>query len=96
MAALQTIRSKGALLVGVLGLALFAFIAEEFVRAFGILDGMDFEIMGYIRRMWQQHPKARIFVTGGNGYRFAQEAEVDRNDALVEIGLNCILQYQNR
>ena len=57
---------------------------------------MDFEIMGYIRRMWQQHPKARIFVTGGNGYRFAQEAEVDRNDALVEIGLNCILQYQNR
>lgn len=33
MAALQTIRSKGALLVGVLGLALFAFIAEEFFRS---------------------------------------------------------------
>ena len=33
MAALQTIRSKGALLVGALGLALFAFIAEEFFRS---------------------------------------------------------------
>ena len=68
---------------------------HEAIRS-GVIQGMDFEIMGYIRRMWQQHPKARIFVTGGNGYRFAQEAEVDRNDALVEIGLNCILQYQNR
>ena len=36
MAALQTIRSKGALLVGVLGLALFAFIAEEFFRSLGL------------------------------------------------------------
>lgn len=33
MAALQSIRKKGALLVGVLGLALFAFIAEEFFRS---------------------------------------------------------------
>lgn len=33
MAALQTIRSKGALLVGVLGLALFAFIAGEFFQS---------------------------------------------------------------
>lgn len=48
MAALQTIRSKGALLVGVLGLALFAFIAEEFVRAFGILDGMDKNNVGIV------------------------------------------------
>ena len=33
MAALQKIRSKGALLIGAIGLALFAFIAEEFFRA---------------------------------------------------------------
>ena len=33
MAALQKIRSKGPLLVTVIGLALFAFIAEEFVRS---------------------------------------------------------------
>lgn len=34
MAALQKIRSWGPALVGVIGLALFAFIAEEFVRSF--------------------------------------------------------------
>ena len=33
MAALQKIRSKGAILLLVVGLALFAFIAEEVVRA---------------------------------------------------------------
>lgn len=33
MAALQTIRSKGKVLIVVVGLALFAFIAEEFVRS---------------------------------------------------------------
>lgn len=33
MAALQKIRSKGGLLIGAIGLALFAFIAEEFFRA---------------------------------------------------------------
>lgn len=57
----------------------------------GVIQGMDYEIRGYIRHTMQQHPDARIFLTGGNGYRFAQEAEVERNDALVEIGLNCIL-----
>ena len=33
MAALQKIRSKGTLLIVVIGLALFAFIAEEFFRS---------------------------------------------------------------
>ena len=46
--------------------------------------------------MRQQYADARVFLTGGNGYRFAQEYEVERNDALVEIGLNCILEYQRR
>ena len=41
MAALQKIRSKGALLVGVLGLALFAFIAEEFFRSIETTSAMD-------------------------------------------------------
>ena len=46
MAALQTIRSKGALLVGVLGLALFAFIAEEFFRSLETTSNMDKSIVG--------------------------------------------------
>ena len=65
------------------------------IRA-GVLQGVDYEITGYIRTMMRRKPDARIFLTGGNGYRFAQETEVERNDALVEIGLNCILQYQQR
>ena len=33
MATLQKIRNKGKILIGIVGLALFAFIAEEFVRS---------------------------------------------------------------
>lgn len=48
MAALQTIRSKGALLVGVLGLALFAFIAEEFFRSIETTSAMDRNQVGKV------------------------------------------------
>lgn len=48
MAALQTIRSKGALLVGVLGLALFAFIAEEFFRSLETTSNMDKNVVGEV------------------------------------------------
>lgn len=48
MAALQTIRSKGALLVGVLGLALFAFIAEEFFRSIETTSMMDRSQVGKV------------------------------------------------
>ncbi|MGM9687770.1 MAG: peptidylprolyl isomerase, partial [Alloprevotella sp.] len=48
MAALQTIRSKGALLVGVLGLALFAFIAEEFFRSIETTSNMDRSQVGEV------------------------------------------------
>lgn len=48
MAALQTIRSKGALLVGVLGLALFAFIAEEFFRSIETTSMMDRNQVGEV------------------------------------------------
>ena len=39
MAVLGKIRSKGALLVGIIGLGLFAFIAEEAVRSVGTVEG---------------------------------------------------------
>lgn len=48
MAALQTIRSKGALLVGVLGLALFAFIAEEFFRSIETTSAMNRNQVGEV------------------------------------------------
>lgn len=52
MAALQKIRSKGVLLVIVIGLALFAFIAEEFVRS--------------IQTTWTQHRQQVGSVYGEN------------------------------
>lgn len=69
---------------------------ETAVRA-GVIRGMEFEIKGYIRSFRQHHPDGSVFVTGGNGHRFAQGIDgVERNDALVEIGLNRILDHQTR
>lgn len=48
MAALQTIRSKGVLLIAVLGLALFAFIAEEFFRSLETTSAMDRNQVGEV------------------------------------------------
>lgn len=59
----------------------------------GVLMGLEYEIEGYIRSFHHAHPEGRVFVTGGNGFRFAGELEVERNDALVEIGLNRILLH---
>ncbi len=62
----------------------------------GVIQGIDFEICGYIQAMKNAHRNTNIFLTGGNSYRFAKGFDVERSDALVETGLNCILQYHNR
>ncbi len=62
----------------------------------GVIQGIDYEICGYIQAMKSTHKNTHIFLTGGNSYRFAKGFEVERSDALVETGLNCILQYHNR
>ena len=48
MAVLQKIRSYGKVLIGVVGLALFAFIAEEFVRAISYREGESRQRIGKI------------------------------------------------
>ncbi len=48
MAVLQKIRSYGKVLIGVVGLALFAFIAEEFVRAISFREGESRQRIGKI------------------------------------------------
>lgn len=65
---------------------------ETAIRA-GVLEGIDHEIKGYIRQFSLDSPQGCVFVTGGNGPRFARELPVVRHDALVELGLNCILEY---
>lgn len=59
----------------------------------GIITGLEFEISGYIRHFIGTHPDGRVFLTGGNGHRFAQKLPSERNDALVETGLNAILLH---
>ena len=65
---------------------------ETAIRA-GVLNGIEHEIEGYIRSFCSAHPDPKIFITGGNSFRFLQDFEIIRNDALVEIGLNKILNY---
>lgn len=62
------------------------------IRA-GVIRGMNYEIEGCIRDFKRHEPDGVVFITGGNGFRFANEMEVERNESLVEIGLNAILNY---
>ena len=48
MATLQTIRSKGTILIIILGLALFAFIAEELVRALSSSRNANHQVIGEV------------------------------------------------
>lgn len=48
MATLQTIRSKGTILILILGLALFAFIAEELVRALSSSRNASRQVIGQV------------------------------------------------
>lgn len=62
------------------------------IRA-GVINGIESEIKGYIRSFLYNHPDGHIFMTGGNGFRFVKELEIERNNTLVEIGLNRILTH---
>jgi peptidyl-prolyl cis-trans isomerase D len=66
MAALGKIRSKGALLIGIIGLGLFAFIAEEAVRScessrnnqrqqIGEVLGEKMDVQNYQKLIIQHH-----------------------------------------
>lgn len=59
----------------------------------GVMLGLEHEVRGFIRSFKNHHADGCVFITGGNGYRFAREVEAERSDALVEIGLNAILLY---
>lgn len=62
----------------------------------GVMQGIEHEIDGYISQFERACRQTAVFVTGGNGVRFAQHREVLRNDALVETGLNRILLHHLR
>lgn len=65
---------------------------ETAIRA-GVINGIENEIEGYIRNFCREQKNPKIFITGGNSFRFLQNFEIIRNEALVETGLNTILNY---
>ena len=76
MAALQTIRSKGALLLIIIGVALFAFIAEEFVRSIQTTTNERRQVAGEVcgkkltsldfQHMVEDYKDALKFMRGSN------------------------------
>lgn len=61
------------------------------IRA-GVVGGIELEIAGYARRLAEEHADLQVFLTGGNGPRFASVLpDALLHPYLVETGLNRIL-----
>lgn len=65
---------------------------ETAIRS-GVINGMTFEIDGYINQLKEEHPNLLIFLTGGNCFFFESKLKntIFANQNLVLIGLNSIL-----
>lgn len=61
----------------------------------GVMNGIVFEIEGYIRELEQQYDGLRIIFTGGDGNLFAKRVKnpIFATYDLVAYGLNRILEY---
>ena len=70
---------------------------EEAIRN-GVMDGMLFEVDGYIRRFMENNRNAKVIITGGNSHFFEGHllAEVQFCKILGFIGLNEVLQYTKK
>ena len=63
----------------------------------GVLNGIFFEINGYIDELKQQYPSLSTFLTGGSTFFFANSVKsaIFANLNLVLIGLNRILRHND-
>ena len=61
----------------------------------GVIDGIVYEIEGYIGRLSARYPDLRIIFTGGDGNFFAKRVKnpIFATYDLVVYGLNRILEY---
>lgn len=61
----------------------------------GIINGIVFEINGYISRYKKQYSDLKILITGGDAYLFDRKINypIFAESFLVPIGLNTILNY---
>lgn len=64
----------------------------------GVLQGIRYEIEGYIQSLRAAHPTAQVYLTGGDAALIKQtlELEVTLDPDLVLYGLNEILEYNKQ
>ena len=62
----------------------------------GVMNGMLFEVRGYIDELHRNNPHAAVIITGGGSeyLRKTLKRTVFFEDKLVITGLNRILEYQ--
>ncbi|MBR6375561.1 MAG: SurA N-terminal domain-containing protein [Alloprevotella sp.] len=107
MAALQSIRSKGVWLIGIIGLALFAFIAEELFRSFettsnvnrmniGEIYGETLSYQDFQNEVDERSEMAKIqkALAGQNDALTDQEQDQIREEAWQEFVTNSIVAHE--
>ena len=69
---------------------------ETAIRS-GVLKGLEYEILGYIKAMQEKYPDLLVFLTGGDEFSFDTNVKniIFADRFLVLKGLNRILNYNN-
>lgn len=69
---------------------------ETAIRS-GVVQGIRYEIEGYIRSFTEKYPQLLVYLTGGvhMDLHFSEKMPIFANDYIVPIGLNRILEYNN-
>ncbi|MCM1107716.1 MAG: type III pantothenate kinase [Clostridium sp.] len=69
---------------------------ETAIRS-GVIEGMRFEMEGYIRHFKEKYPRLLIFLTGGDYINFDSTIKsiIFVDNFIVPKGLNCILRFNN-
>ncbi len=103
MAAIQKIRSYGVLLICVVGLALFAFIAEELVRALSTTRNIGRQVVGEVcgetlsypdfNSMYEEYENAVKLSNGGQNLTDVQAVQL-RDQVWNEYVTNTIIQHE--
>ena len=64
----------------------------------GAVNGVRWEIEGYIRTVLLKHPQLRVFLTGGDAPTLSHDLqEITTSDPMMLFrGLSCIFDPQNR
>lgn len=92
--ALNTFTEKLPLLTETEDIPLMGNSTGSAIRA-GVVNGIVFEMDGYIDRLRQKHPDLFVFLTGGHSFYFESRLKnsIFADINLVLIGLNRILEY---